>query len=396
MVGIEGISFKDKKVLIRVDFNVPITEQGTISDDRRIRASLPTIQKVIKDGGIAILLAHFGRPKNGYEERYSLMGVLSILTSLLQQPVVFLTSCIGEAVEERIKTLEPGSVLLFENIRFHKEETVGDSHFAQALAALADVYINDAFGTIHRNHVSISLLPTYFKERYAGYLLEQEIAAIDKLFATDQAPFVAIMGGNKLVDKAKPIEGLIRYVDHILIGGGLICPFFYAKEVQGSFDNYDPAVAIATKLFDKLMHHKHCKLWLPTDVVMVPERNKEVQLSTLLLTHIPYGSTIVDIGPAAQVHFTTLLAKAKTILWAGPIGVFERDNCLAGTVAIAKAIAQATERGAYSMVGGGDTAAAMKQIGYENHFSHICTGGSALLAYIAADRKLPSLEVLKQ
>ncbi|TSJ80792.1 MAG: phosphoglycerate kinase [Candidatus Cardinium sp.] len=396
MVGIQEVSFKDKKVLIRVDFNVPITDQGIITDDRRIRSSLPTIQKVIADGGIAILLSHFGRPKEGYAARYSLNRLLPTLTNLLQQPIVFAPSCIGTAVVEQINALAPGSVLLLENVRFYPEETAGSSSFAQALAALADVYINEAFGTFHRNHVSISLLPTYFKERYTGYLLQQEIAAIDKLFSREQAPVVAIMGGSKLVDKAKPIEGLMRYVDHILIGGGLIFPFYHAKTKQATHlsDTDEQAKTIASRLFDAL-RDSCCQLWLPADGLVASEMNEQSALSTLSLADIPPGSYVVDIGPVARADFTEIILAAKTILWAGPMGIFEWDKCMAGTVAIAQAIAKATQQGAYSIVGGGDTAAAIKQIGYENQVSYISTGGGALLAYIAADRKLPSLAALK-
>lgn len=393
MIGIQGVSFKDKKVLIRVDFNVPITDEGVITDDWRIRRSLPTIQKVTQDGGIAILLSHFGRPKDGYERRYSLSRLLPVLSNLLQQPIRFASSCIGAAVQEQIGMLEPGHILLLENVRFHAEETLEDSNFARGLAALADVYINEAFGAIHRNHASTSLLPTYFKERYAGYLLQQEIAAIDRLFSKEEAPVVAIMGGSKLVDKAKPIEGLMRYVDHILIGGGLVLPFYHAGQAKQLV--YTETEAIASRLFG-VLRNSHCQLWLPTDVLTAPEMDKQAMLSTASLAHMPCNANIVDIGPAAQAHFAAQILQAKTILWAGPMGVFEWEQCVAGTVAIAQAIAQATAQGAYSIVGGGDTAAAVKQIGYENQVSYISTGGGALLAYIAADRKLPSLEALKE
>lgn len=394
MIGIQEISFKNKKVLIRVDFNVPITDQDIITDDRRIRSSLPTIQKVIKDGGIAILLTHFGRPKNGYEARYSLSRLLPSLSNLLQQPIVFVPDCIGASVQEQIDALAPGSIVLLENVRFQAAETLADRCFAQALAALADVYVNEAFGTIHRNHASTSLLPIYVKERYAGYLLQQEIAIIDKLFAKESSPVVAIMGGNKLVDKAKPIEGLMRYVDHILIGGGLILPFYHAKQAMHLSQGHKSTAMIASRLFDALVHNSHCQLWLPTDAITAPEMHAEAPVSTLSLDDIPYGSYVLDIGPITQAHFAAWIIQAKTILWAGPMGVFEWDKCAAGTIAIAQAIAKATEQGAYSIVGGGDTAAAIKQIGFENHVSYISTGGGALLAYIAADRKLPSLEAL--
>ncbi len=394
MFGIQGVCFKDKKVLIRVDFNVPITDEGIITDDRRIRNSLPTIQKVIQDGGIAILLTHFGRPKDRCEKRYSLSRLLPLLSNLLQQPVLFVPDCIGQEVQGRIHALAPGNILLLENVRFYAEETLADSKFAQALAGLADVYINEAFGTIHRNHASTSLLPVYFKERYAGYLLQEEIAAIDKFFLKEQSPVVAIMGGNKIVDKAKPIEGLIPFVDHILIGGGLVLPFYHAKQASIDFV-YTDSELIANKLFDALLQNSHCHLWLPTDVRTAPGMHPEAMLSTLPLADMPYDAYILDIGPATQVHFAKLIAGSKAILWAGPMGICEWNQCSAGTLAIAQAIVQATKQGAYSIIGGGDTAAAIKKMGYENDVSYISTGGSALLAYIAANRKLRSLEALK-
>lgn len=396
MVDLDKISFRNKKVLIRVDFNLPVTHQGVIIDDRRVHNSLPTIQKVIQDGGIAILLSHFGRPQHGYEKKYSLHNLVPLLSGLLQQPVLFAPNCIGQEVQRLADTLTPGNVLLLENVRFHKEETLANSDFAQALSGLADVYVNEAFGTIHRNHASTSLLPTYFKERYAGYLLQQEIAIVDKLFSKSQRPVVAIMGGSKLVDKAKPIEGLIPYVDHILIGGGLILPFYQAQHAAiDPFYVHKPAELIASRLFDALRRNSHCQLSLPTDVLTVPEMQEQATISTLSLADIPNGTHVVDIGLTTQSHFTKLILEAKTILWAGLVGVFEWTNCSYGTRAIAQAMAKATEQGAYSIVGGGDTAAAVKQLGYDNTFSHICTGGSALLAYIASNRKLPTLEALK-
>lgn len=397
MLDVGQYCFNNKKVLIRVDFNVPITATGVVTDDRRIRNSLPTIQKVIADGGIAILISHFGRPQNGYEARYSLSRLLPTISSLLQHPIVFVPSCIGFEVRERIDSLAPGTVVLLENVRFHAEESLGDTHFSQSLSSLADAYINEAFGAIHRNHASTSVLPTYFKERFAGYLLQQEIAAIDKLFLKEQSPVMAIMGGSKLVDKAKPIKGLISYVDHILIGGGLVLPFHNAKQLTASCHTSEQgeAEAIAVDLFKQFDKNINCQLWLPVDVVHAPEVNEQSSAYTSSLEDLPCGSHVLDIGTATQVHFTSLILQAKTILWAGPMGVFEWSQFSTGTAAIAHAVAQATANGAFSIVGGGDTAAAIAKMGYEHNVSYISTGGGALLAYIAADRKLPSLEALE-
>ncbi|WP_339044416.1 phosphoglycerate kinase [Cardinium endosymbiont of Tipula unca] len=396
MLDVGQFCFKNKKVLIRVDFNVPITATGLVTDDRRIRNSLPTIQKIIADGGIAILISHFGRPQNGYEARYSLSRLLPTIADLLQHPVVFMPSCIGLEVRESISALAPGTVVLLENVRFHPEETIDDANFAQALALLGDAYVNEAFGTIHRNHVSISLLPTYFKKRFAGYLLQQEIAAVNKLFLKEQSPTMAIMGGTKLVDKVKPIKGLMNYVDHILIGGGLVLPFYNAKQLTAPCHTSEQgaAEAIAVDLFKQFNKNIHCQLWLPVDVVYASEVNEQADGYLSALEALPCGSHVLDIGTATQVHFASLILQAKTILWAGPMGIFEWSKFSAGTTAIAHAVAKATENGAFSIIGGGDTAAAIATMGYAHNVSYISTGGGALLAYIAADRKLPSLAAL--
>ncbi|TDG94364.1 phosphoglycerate kinase [Cardinium endosymbiont of Culicoides punctatus] len=390
--------FKNKKVLIRVDFNLPITESGIVTDDRRMRSSLQTIQKVIADGGIAILIAHFGRPKNGYEERYSLRRLLPTLSNLLANPIVFVPSCVGSEVKNLIDSLEPGTVALLENVRFHKEETLGDIAFAQELASLADTYINEAFGTIHRNHASISLLPAYFKERFAGYLLQEEIAAMNKLFLKENQPVIAIMGGSKLVDKAKPIKGLVNYAEHILIGGGLVWPFYHAQQTTSgrlSVCAQEEVAFIANDVCNHINKNMHCQLSLPIDVVHAPEIHEQAHPCISSLENLPYGSHILDIGPATQAHFTSFILQAKTILWSGPMGIFEWDKFSTGTAMIARAVAQATANGAFSIIGGGDTAAAITTMGYEENVSYISTGGGALLAYIAADRKLPSLEALQ-
>ena len=379
MIGIQSASFKGKKVMVRVDFNLPFDQNDCITDDRRIRNSLPTIQKIITDGGIAILISHLGRPKNGYEDKWSLRKIQVQLANLLAHPVLFSPTCVGPAVKQLVDTLEPGSVLLLENLRFFPEETSNDEDFAQALASLADVYVNDAFGTIHRNHLSISLLPHYFSEKFAGYLLEKEIQAIDRFFSGDPASTIAIMGGAKWIDKTKSMARLTPYASHILIGGGLALPMYTNKK----------ATCITPD------QHKNCAIHLPTDVISASSMDEAAPTQLTLLSDILPDHQVLDIGPATQAYFTDLIVTAKTLLWAGPMGIFEWKQAASGTTAVVHAIAKATAYGAYSIIGGGDTAAAVTHLGYADKFSHISTGGGALLAYIAADRKLPGLEALQ-
>ncbi|MBX9890351.1 MAG: phosphoglycerate kinase [Amoebophilaceae bacterium] len=378
MIGIQSASFKGKKVMVRVDFNLPFDQNDCITDDRRIRNSLPTIQKIISDGGIVILLSHLGRPKNGYEDKFSLRKIQLQLANLLAHPVLFSPTCVGPAVKQLVDTLEPGSVLLLENLRFFPEETTNDKDFAQALASLADVYVNDAFGTIHRNHLSISLLPHYFNEKFAGYLLEKEIQAIDRFCSGEPASTIVIMGGGKWIDKTKAVVHLTHYANHILIGGALALPMYTNQQ--------------ATSI--RLDQHQNCSIHLPTDVISALSLDKEAPTQLTLLSDMLSDHHVLDIGPATQAYFADLIVSAKTLLWAGPMGIFEWKQAATGTTAVAHAIAKATEQGAYSIIGGGDTAAAVTQLGYADKFSHISTGGGSLLAYIAADRKLPGLEPL--
>jgi len=387
MNGIQDFSFKEKKVLIRVDFNTPFDKNGFITDDRRIRNSLPTIQKITSDGGIAILLAHLGRPKNGYEAKYSLSKIRIQLANLLQQPVLFSSTCVGAEVKQMISNLKPGNILLLENIRFFSEETTNDPNFAQELASLADVYVNDAFGVIHRNHLSISLLPQYLKKRFAGYLMQQEIQAIDKLFAAEPSSTIAIIGGSKLIDKIKPIVRLTQYTNHILVGGGLVLPLYRNK--QGGSDisaEMDPGLVEAIALG---------KICLPTDVVCSDDMDENTPTSLMNLSDVSDNQYIIDIGTNTQAYFSKLILQAKMIVWVGPVGIYEWNQASSGTAAITYAISKATKNGAYSIVGGGDTAAAITQLEHENKFSHISTGGGALLAYIAENGKLPGLIALK-
>ncbi len=396
MRSIQEGCFKGKKVLIRVDFNLPMTESGVITDDRRIRNSLPTIRKVVEEGGVAILLAHFGRPKQGHDPAFSLKKILPVLTSLLQQPIHFAPACVGSETAQLVATLAPGSVLLLENVRFFSEEMTDDPGFAQSLAALGDAYVNEAFGTIHRNHVSTTLLPTYFAERFAGYALQAECTAIDKLFSKhDTAPVVAIMGGNKLVDKAKSIQRLMGCVQHVLVGGGLAYPLYQAQQAFMSGCVPESETAFLGSFFAQ--KNPHTILSLPMDVSSAPALTDVPILPWVSsFSAMPVDHCVFDIGPKTQAFFSKCILGARTILWTGPMGAFESKPFDAGTLAVAKAIVHATEQGAYSIIGGGDTAAALTQMGYADRVSHVSTGGGALLAYIAANRMLRSLEVLEQ
>ncbi|HLP34479.1 MAG TPA: phosphoglycerate kinase [Amoebophilaceae bacterium] len=396
MRSIQGGCFEGKKVLIRVDFNLPMTEAGVVTDDRRIRNSLPTIRKVVEEGGVAMLLSHFGRPKQGYDPAFSLKKILPVLASLLQQPVHFAPACVGAETEQLVANLTPGSVVLLENVRFFPEETADDAGFAQSLAALGDVYVNEAFGTIHRNHVSTTLLPTYFAERFAGYGLQAECTAVDRLFSkNDTAPIVAIMGGNKFADKATSIQRFMGCVQHILIGGGLAYPLYKAQQALMAGGVPESETAFVGSFFAQ--ENPHTILSLPMDVASAPALTDVPTLPWISsFEAVPVDHRMFDIGPKTQAFFSKCISEARTIFWAGPMGAFESKPFDAGTLAVAKAIVHATEQGAYSIVGGGDTAAALTQMGYADRVSHVSTGGGALLAYIAANRMLRSLEVLEQ
>ena len=386
-------NFKNKKALIRTDFNVPLDAHCQVTDSIRIDRTIPTIRKVLEDGGAAILVSHLGRPKQGYENTLSLQHLVPYLSSSLHTKVVFAKDCIGSEAQQKARQLRPGQVLLLENIRFYPEEEKGDKKFAQALAQLGDVYINDAFGVIHRAHASIKPITPYFKDKLAGYLLQAEMQHADQLLAGAQKPFTAIIGGAKISDKMEAIQCLLGKVDNLLLGGGVANTFQQALGGQlGDSLVETDQLQLALSLV-KQAQDNQVQFVLPTDARISNQLNDQAQTKLVASNAIPGGSMALDIGPQTMATFHKLIAGSQTILWAGPIGAFEYTNFRHGTQAVAAAVVAATSQGAFSFIGGGDSAMAIKSLGYSNQVSYISTGGGALLAYIA-NKNLPGIQAL--
>ncbi|ACE06119.1 hypothetical protein Aasi_0736 [Candidatus Amoebophilus asiaticus 5a2] len=388
---IQDYNFKDKKALIRVDFNVPLDDNNQIVDSIRIDKTLPTIQKVLADGGAAILMSHLGRPKHGYVDSMSLKHLIPYLTDKLDTIVRFASDCIGNEAEEKSKLLQNGEVLLLENVRFHTAEEKGESTFAQALAKLGDVYINDAFGAVHRKHASTYGIMQYMSDKLAGCLLQEEITNANKLLTSVKKPFTAIIGGTKITDKIQTMEALLSKLDNLLIGGGVANTFHQAL---GGRLGSSVVEAEQHELALTILHQateKGVSIVLPTDAVIADAWSSNARTDLVSNNSIPDDWMALDIGPHTQSLFANVIERSKTILWAGPIGAFELAAFSHGTQAIMQAVAKATKKGAFSLIGGGDSATAAAQFGYEKQVSYISTGGGALLAYLAN----PDLPVLK-
>ncbi len=391
----DTFSFAGKKALIRVDFNVPLDAELHITDDTRIRAALPTIQKILKDGGAVILMSHLGRPKNGSEDKFSLKHLLKHLSALIGVDVNFAVDCVGEAASEAAKSLQMGQVLLLENLRFHKEETEGSRAFSKQLAQLGDVYVNDAFGTAHRAHASTTVVADFFPEnKMFGYLLAREIESIDKVLKDSQHPVTAVMGGAKVSSKISIISNLLNSVDHIIIGGGM--SYTFAKAMGGKVgnslveDNYlETAIKILTDA-----EAKGVKIHLPEDTIAGDAFDNNANKQTCDTNAIPDGWMGLDIGPKTEQAYIKLLLSSKTILWNGPMGVFEMESFQDGTKTVALAIAHATERGAFSLVGGGDSVAAINKFNLADEVSYVSTGGGALLEYMEGT-ELPGIKAIR-
>ncbi|MEL6412648.1 MAG: phosphoglycerate kinase [Bacteroidota bacterium] len=386
-------NFKGKKALIRVDFNVPMDADRQVIDDARIQGAMPTIRKVLADGGAVVLMSHLGRPQQGYEEQYSLKHLLPCLQRALGSPVAFAPTCVGEDTAAQIQQLPLGKVLLLENVRFHAAEVAGEAAFAQALAAGTDVYVNDAFGTAHRAHASTAVVPRYFTDRLAGGLLQRELASADRVLKSPSRPFTAIVGGAKISDKILPLERLLNSVDRLLLGGGVANTFQQALggTLGASLVEHDQ-VALARRLAVQAQQ-QGIELVLPQDVVIAKQVADSAATAVVPGGSVPDGWMALDMGPEARKEFATILQASATILWCGPIGVFEYPSFRQGTQAIAAAVAQATAQGAFSLIGGGDSGAAMQLLGYGDRVSHIATGGSALLAYLGGT-PLPGVQAL--
>ena len=396
MKTIDAISFAGKKALIRVDFNVPLDSNYHITDDNRMTAALPTMEKILKDGGAVILMSHLGRPKDGPTDKYSLRHLIPHLSDLLGQKVEFANDCIGEEAVTKAKALQKGEVLLLENLRFYKQEEKGDKDFAEKLSKLGDVYVNDAFGTAHRAHASTSVIAQFFpKAKYFGYLMAAELKNAEKVLNGAVKPFTAIMGGAKVSDKIELIDRLLDRVDNLIIGGGMA--YTFAKAQGGSIGKSlveDDKLGLANTLIKKAKD-KGVNLLLPTDSVIADNFSNDANTEVAQNHDIKEGWMGLDLGPDSIAEFSKVIESSKTILWNGPMGVFEMEKFEAGTKAIAEAVVRATENGAFSLIGGGDSAAAVAKFHFTDEVSYVSTGGGALLEYMEG-KELPGVVAINE
>lgn len=379
MAFIEQTKFKGRKAVIRVDFNVPLDSSYNVTDDTRIRAAKPTIMKVLEDGGSCILMSHLGRPVEK-ENKFSLKHIVSKVEEIIGVNIIFSEDCIGDKTNKTAESLLPGQVMLLENLRFYKEETQGDYGFAKALGALGDFYINDAFGTAHRAHASTTVIAEFFpNDKCFGYLLAKEIESLEKVMSKGEKPVLAILGGAKVSSKITIIENILDKIDHLIIGGGMSFTFVSAKGglVGDSICETDKQ-ELALEIL-KVAAEKNVKVHLPVDVLAANDFNNSAQTKIIEIDNIPRGWQGLDCGPKSKAIFHDVVLSCKTILWNGPLGVFEMDTFSTGTVALGKSIAQATQKGAFSLVGGGDSVAAVKKFYFDKSVSYVSTGGGAML-----------------
>ena len=389
--------FKNEKALIRVDFNIPLDKDYNITDDTRMRASLPTIKKVLKDGGSVILMSHLGRPKDGPTDKYSLKHLINHLQELLPgTKILFANDCIGEDAVQKANALQPSEVLLLENLRFYKEEEKGDASFAEKLSKVGDVYVNDAFGTAHRAHASTAVIAKFFNDdkKMFGLLMEAEVASAEKILHSSQSPFTAILGGAKVSDKIEIIENLLNKANNIIIGGGMAYTFLKAqgKEIGSSLCEEDK-LDLANEILSKAKE-KNVVIYLPADSVVADKFSNDADTKIVNNNAIEKGWMGLDIGTEAIKDFSKVISESKTILWNGPMGVFEMEKFKAGTKAVGEAVADATSKGAYSLVGGGDSVAAVNEFHLADKVSYVSTGGGALLEYFEG-KTLPGIAAIK-
>ena len=386
---IEDIDVQGKKVLVRVDFNVPLNDKGEITDETRIQAALPTIQYLLDHGAKVILASHLGRPKGEVKPEFSLAPVAKRLDEILNTKVIFAKDCVGKAAQDAVASMENGQVVLLENLRFHKEETANDPQFAKELASLADIYVNDAFGTSHRAHASTAGVAEYLPA-VAGYLIGKELSIIGKALDDPARPFIAILGGAKVSDKIGVIENLLTKVDCLIIGGGMANTFVKAQGFEmGKSLGDDERLGLALELMDKAKK-KGIKIMLPSDFVVAKELKAGVETHVVPVDNIPADSMALDIGPSTRIIFSTEIKRAKTVIWNGPMGVAEIPEFAGGTKAIAEAMAASS---ATTIIGGGDSAAAVKKLGFADKMSHISTGGGASLEFLEG-KELPGVAAL--
>ncbi len=395
MTTLDSFDFKGKKALVRVDFNVPLDKDFNVTDDTRIRAAIPTIKKILNDGGSVILMSHLGRPKDLPEEKFSLKHIIPAVEKLAGKKIKFVNDCVGEEVKKQTQSLQSGEILLLENLRFYKHETAGDPNFSKQLADLGDVYVNDAFGTAHRAHASTTIMAKYFSKetRMFGYLMQSEVDNINKVIDNPVKPYVAIMGGAKVSGKIMIIENLLNKVDHLIIGGGMTFTFINAlggktgaSLVEG--DKLETALHILNAAKEKGV-----QIHLPVDCIAADSFSNEAKTITCNINEIPDNWMGLDIGPESVKLFQEVILKSKTILWNGPMGVFEMEKFANGTNQIAQVLAVATKNGSFTLVGGGDSVAAVNQTGMADKVSYVSTGGGALLEYMEGN-SLPGIKAV--
>lgn len=393
MKTLNDFNFKDKKAIIRVDFNVPLNENFEVTDATRIEAAKPTIDKILNEGGSVILMSHLGRPK-GVEEKYSLKHIVAKTAEVLGVPVTFASDCIGTIAENAAANLKPGEVLLLENLRFYAEEEKGDVEFAKKLAALGDIYVNDAFGTAHRAHASTTIIAQFFPENKCfGYLLAKEIESLNKVLNHSEKPVTAVLGGSKVSSKITVIENILDKIDHMIIGGGMT--FTFIKALGGHIGNSiceDDKLELALEIMEKAKA-KNVQIHLPVDVVAADAFSNEANTQIVDVKNIPDGWQGLDVGPKSLEALKDVIKNSKTILWNGPLGVFELEKFAEGTITLGNFIAEATKNGAFSLVGGGDSVAAVKQFGLEPKMSYVSTGGGAMLEMLEG-KTLPGIAAI--
>ncbi|MCV9932356.1 phosphoglycerate kinase [Flavobacterium sp. LS1R47] len=393
MKTLKDFNFKNKKAIIRVDFNVPLDENFNVTDATRIEAAKPTIDAILAQGGSVILMSHLGRPK-GVEEKYSLKHILKTASDILGVPVQFATNCVGEVAKDAAANLKPGEVLLLENLRFHAEEEAGDVAFAKELASLGDIYVNDAFGTAHRAHASTTIIAQFFpNEKCFGTLLAKEIESLNKVLKNSEKPVTAVLGGSKVSSKITVIENILDKVDHMIIGGGMT--FTFIKAQGGKVGNSiceDDKLELALEIL-RLAKEKGVQIHIPVDVIAADDFSNTANTQIVDVYAIPDGWQGLDAGPKSLANFEKVIMDSKTILWNGPLGVFEMESFAKGTIALGDYIAASTANGAFSLVGGGDSVAAVKQFGFEDKMSYVSTGGGAMLEMLEG-KVLPGIAAI--
>lgn len=394
MKTINDFNFNNKKAIIRVDFNVPLNDKFEVTDDNRIVAAKPTIEKITNDGGIAILMSHLGRPKNGPEDKFSLQHIVSKVEEVLGKKVTFVKDSVGEEVEKVVAAAQSGDVILLENLRFYQEEEKGDENFAEQLAKLGDIYVNDAFGTAHRAHASTTIVAQFFpNNKCFGFLLAKEIESIDKVLNSTDKPVTAVLGGSKVSSKITIIENILDKVDHMIIGGGMMFTFIKAQGGNiGSSLVEDDKLDLALEILQKAKE-KNVQIHIPVDVVAADAFSNDANTQITAANNIPEGWQGLDVGPKTLEAFNKVIMDSKIILWNGPLGVFEMEKFAAGTITLGNFIADATEAGTFSLVGGGDSVAAVKQFGLEEKMSYVSTGGGAMLEMLEG-KTLPGIAAI--